>query len=580
MTITLEKSSVCHSTIPPSMEEFFTQAHGFLASFHDSMKKGDEISIELILRQCLHPFGSNYRLIFPIPDAIIALSPSSIDFNNQFFDFVTLYNRHKEKLPAEMQESFESLIQNLTLPFQKIENFLAKIERLSYESSLKNLIGALKSLLILARDLDPKKDTHETLFPLLRLIEERSYHLVFEKMHAIQRLFFHFERLESSETHLLSRFIKSLENTLEDLLFFKTVKETLLIEFALIRLKESPKKPKEAKFSLSVLCSNSSSEELSDEETLAFEHLGGLIKGFGTKRIQELAEELTIDDETWQKGFRDRAILSHLSCLDVMKTQETASWVTGTSSHTIVGMYLSQIKGFTKELALIPSGALLSQNLVPLSGELGFGILSKKGVNQNHLSGCAIDAYHHAFSYAFSSEFYFDPSKAITKFQEALELLPASFSESDDIAVLNAVKIPLLRALDYTPLFKEEIESMRLKINTWQNSDGIDPKRQDEIKAFFSFVFEDRKPVEFPSLVEQILKKPSFPLAFASAALLEDELIPIRSSVTSELVFRGIMPLKEKITLAITIDEEVELLRRILPIPVIDFKSAEFLFND
>ncbi len=141
------------------------------------------------------------------------------------------------------------------------------------------------------------------------------------------------------------------------------------------------------------------------------------------------------------------------------------------------------------------------------------------------------------------------------------------------------IKISLLRALDYVQLTPEELNLIRQKLSAWLESEAIHPAKKAEVVAFFSFAFEDRSPIAFPALINDLLKRASFPLAFASTTLKEEEMMAIRSSVTGERLYRGMMPLKDKINLAITVDEEVELLQQVLPLPVISFKTAEFLLK-
>lgn len=135
-------------------------------------------------------------------------------------------------------------------------------------------------------------------------------------------------------------------------------------------------------------------------------------------------------------------------------------WVTGTRSPMLIG--LDQYAEKNTTYALVPTGALLSQNIVPLTGELFQGI-STNGINQTMLSGVRMFDYHEAKEYADNNDFKFDPTK------EKQLILNFNF-ESYNAIPLARIRVAVLRLL-HMGASKEELKQIKnhLKENVFSN---------------------------------------------------------------------------------------------------------------
>lgn len=95
-------------------------------------------------------------------------------------------------------------------------------------------------------------------------------------------------------------------------------------------------------------------------------------------------------------------------------------WVTGTRTASLVG--LDQVaKKHDDARALIPTGSLLDMNIVPLTGELGFGILST-GVNRKGLSGTEFSNFKLAHEYSCEEKFICDLNKEVVFIESVTHL--------------------------------------------------------------------------------------------------------------------------------------------------------------
>lgn len=130
-----------------------------------------------------------------------------------------------------------------------------------------------------------------------------------------------------------------------------------------------------------------------------------------------------------------------------------ATWVTGSSSASLIGIEEYATK--CGDPALVPTGRLLrDHNIVPLTGECGFG-LSKNGINNEHLSGVLAYNFVSAFSYAKEAlKWTFNKKETLERLATTVD----SFGSPKDIFYfsINEIKVPILRLLQYGELTQEE----------------------------------------------------------------------------------------------------------------------------
>lgn len=129
------------------------------------------------------------------------------------------------------------------------------------------------------------------------------------------------------------------------------------------------------------------------------------------------------------------------------------SWVTGTSTATLVPLLRMQA-GEIGSPALIPSGQLINYGIVPLTGELFWGI-SPRGINQRALSGCEFPHVMGAKSYADTMQ-----TQGIFKCEDELEIIKAYSA-----TIGQSTPFPL-------PLARVQIAIMRLVFAQSQETQG------------------------------------------------------------------------------------------------------------
>jgi hypothetical protein len=112
-------------------------------------------------------------------------------------------------------------------------------------------------------------------------------------------------------------------------------------------------------------------------------------------------------------------------------------WVTGTRSPALIGMGNVGKKGFTDGPALVPTGQLVDWNIVPLVGELAWGIMPG-GVNTSALSGAPFRKCTVAYDYSQKSSKLFEPQSEL-KFILRLKGDISPFISRLKIAVLRLI---------------------------------------------------------------------------------------------------------------------------------------------
>lgn len=273
-----------------------------------------------------------------------------------------------------------------------------------------------------------------------------------------------------------------------------------------------------------------------------------------------------------------RQVASQIS--DLLRDHDPLIWLTGTNSYTLVAMHNARALGVYPDLRLVPTGELLSYNLVPLAGELGAGI-EKKGINISHLSGVMPGAFKGAIYYATEKEFMFDPLKAKESiFSELRSIFELQREKPEN---LNRFKIALLRALYFTELSLEQKQHIKHSINeAFSAMDGEVELKEELIKEFETLIDKTSQAL-LPEAIKRLYSVPSFPLILGSCSIPSDDLRAARGScITGELVYRGHLSLGRDIQVAITDDAHLELARVAFAettVKVLSLSQAQFVIN-
>jgi len=122
-----------------------------------------------------------------------------------------------------------------------------------------------------------------------------------------------------------------------------------------------------------------------------------------------------------------------------LKSGLNPTFVTGSTSASLVGIIQVMGSALSDQPALVPTGLLLKHSFVPLTGELDMGI-SPRGINQDFLSGMAFSGMETAMSYATRKAFIFDPKKEI----DIIMRINLNTNERD-MGKLDRLNIALLR---------------------------------------------------------------------------------------------------------------------------------------
>ena len=141
-----------------------------------------------------------------------------------------------------------------------------------------------------------------------------------------------------------------------------------------------------------------------------FRLLMGIDTNKGFDEIKEIMRDKNrwnqVRGEIWSAGSQ----VSRLS-----PDQRKITWVTGSRSAAIP-IIMRIPKPISDRPALAPTGQLLKHRIVPLTGELGAGIMGN-GVNRVALSGVGLSQIHTAIGYATQPAFIYDAKKEIEQFK-------------------------------------------------------------------------------------------------------------------------------------------------------------------
>lgn len=158
--------------------------------------------------------------------------------------------------------------------------------------------------------------------------------------------------------------------------------------------------------------------------------------------VETLAKEYRYKQENWQKKWKTIRQAMWTASLEAdvfFKEGKKITFLTGSKSSSLplILMIPKLATLLSSRPALIPTGQLLDHNIVPLSGELTWGIQHESGINRHHLSGMELSGLDVCLGYARKEGFAFNPS-------EDLELI---FKQTIDNYSLIQLKLRLLRLL-------------------------------------------------------------------------------------------------------------------------------------
>lgn len=149
-------------------------------------------------------------------------------------------------------------------------------------------------------------------------------------------------------------------------------------------------------------------------------------------RWREIRRNVYVTAQEWRPVQSDKGLES-----------KKITWITGTSTATLVPIFkMAHPSG----PALIPTGQLLRRNIVPLTGELEFGL---EGVNRSHLSGTVLSRYDEAVKYSEEAKkrFAYDKVKERSILQETIKDLTETAERGQSLRgdYLSRLKISIIR---------------------------------------------------------------------------------------------------------------------------------------
>jgi hypothetical protein len=142
---------------------------------------------------------------------------------------------------------------------------------------------------------------------------------------------------------------------------------------------------------------------------------------YGTlcEKLKITRQQLRTDDAMALEKLRAKVKKWVSQVYSLQKTCVEIVWVTGTRSPMLVGMVSAVKKGLCIKPALVPTGQLAAWNIVPMTGELAWGVTANC-VNQAAISGAPFGCCEVAYKYAQNQSFAFNTDTEL-KFILALE---------------------------------------------------------------------------------------------------------------------------------------------------------------
>lgn len=168
------------------------------------------------------------------------------------------------------------------------------------------------------------------------------------------------------------------------------------------------------------------------------------------------------DKESWKK-LRKIIFEASVEAKEIIKQKKPFRWVTGSKASSLLGIArVAQTNIANYKPALVPTGLLLEHQIVPLSGEITWGI-GKFGVNQDNLSGKDPLGLDVCFNYASGNTYIFNAEferQAIEEFKfPAMDLR----NYHSYFTAIERLKIAILR-LKLMGLYTKEIDQQVQRI--------------------------------------------------------------------------------------------------------------------
>ena len=209
-------------------------------------------------------------------------------------------------------------------------------------------------------------------------------------------------------------------------------------------------------------------EELRPTAGRFFDVLGG------DNAVYDLVEVYDKSKEGWKQKWteiRKNMWNASMEAESLIKNRRKITFISGSKSSSIPTIInigkLAPI--LSTKAALVPTGQLLQHKIVPLSGELNYGI-TKNGVNQTSLSGCQLEGLNICINYASAKSFQFDADKELDNI--------IKIEKVDDILTISKLRIAVLRLLRMkakTEEYDKIKKLITLLINQQPAEEGIAP---------------------------------------------------------------------------------------------------------
>lgn len=159
-------------------------------------------------------------------------------------------------------------------------------------------------------------------------------------------------------------------------------------------------------------------------------------------------DDLNTDKVRWD-NVRKKMWNAAVNSQNFLSQNKKITWITGSNSTcipSIMRVPKTSLSGLTDKPALVPTGMLLSHNIVPLYGELEMGIFAR-GVNNIALSGCSL--MHNycglninldtCINYASNKKFKFNEDNELKEIEKIID--------KEYLGALSSLKVAVLKLL-------------------------------------------------------------------------------------------------------------------------------------
>lgn len=196
------------------------------------------------------------------------------------------------------------------------------------------------------------------------------------------------------------------------------------------------------------------------------------------------------------------------------------TWITGSKSSSLVGIEEVAARGISDRLALLPTGTLLEHNIIPLSGELKYGIeKGKSGVNRSMLSGVKVNDYLVSINYSKKKEFAFDLA-ATKKYLGTLMTVGIN---------INRLEIEVYRYLKMREVDDPDGALYKARLLIIKESEHVPKEMKIKIEELAE-LFDTEQPLNLSDTQKSLISSP-FPIVWA-ANIPESRLVDVSTNFT------------------------------------------------